>query len=335
MVKWATGVILKKRGWGFVARGVCLLAAAWHAGLCEAGSPAPGGSIAYLASDLRIPFWEIMRKGAQAQAQRQGMSLEAYSAQNDPKAELENMVKALAGHPKAVVISPVNSSTAVTLLAMAKRARVPAVVADVGSDSGDYVSYISSENAQGARELGFALADQMEQRGWGGGSVGIVAIPQKRKNGRLRTAGFLEAMEQRGIRVAGLLQQETFEARETYAHVSKLLGDKSVRAIWLQGSDRYKAAQEAIADAGKAGQVLLACFDAEPEFPRMIAEGELAAAAMQQPYAIGEQAAQAAAQAASGRAPAKEMAVGVLVVRKENVGELMPAIRRNVLGQAK
>lgn len=56
----------------------------------------------------------------------------------------------------------------------------------------------------------------------------------------------------------------------------------------LQGSDRYQAALDAIKDSDKQGEILLLCFDAEPEFIDMLKAGSLVASGMQQPFMIGE-----------------------------------------------
>ena len=46
----------------------------------------------------------------------------------------------------ASCISPTDSSTAPSVLQLAARAKIPVVVADIGTNSGDYVSFIISDN---------------------------------------------------------------------------------------------------------------------------------------------------------------------------------------------
>ncbi len=61
------------------------------------------------------------------------------------KKELEYIIKATKEKAVGVIISPSNSSAAVTILDIAKNANIPVVIADIGSDGGEYVSYISSK----------------------------------------------------------------------------------------------------------------------------------------------------------------------------------------------
>ena len=103
-----------------------------------------------------------------------------------------------------------------------------------------------------------------------------MSIPQKRANGKERTLGFMKALEEDNIKVAGLYQQIDFSYEETYKYSKKLIDEnKNLRAIWLQGSDKYKAALEAIKDSNKQNEIVLVCFDAEPEFLDLISKNIL------------------------------------------------------------
>ena len=50
------------------------------------------------------------------------------------------------------------------------------------------------------------------------GTVGIVSIPQKSKWKKKRTFGFIKALEEDNIKVAGLYQQIDFSYEETYKY---------------------------------------------------------------------------------------------------------------------
>lgn len=299
-------------------------------------SAAKGGRLVYLVSDLRIPFWDIMWRGIESRAAELGYDAVAYSADNDARTELELAVRAI--NDEAVVgmiVSPTNSSACATILKLANRADLPVVISDIGTEGGEYVAYIASDNRAGAYVVGKILAARMDALGWQDGRVGIIAIPQKRANGRERTAGFMQAMNEAGIKGAGIRQQVSFSYRETYDFSRAFIEEQpGLRAIWLQGSDRYQAALDAIADTGRQGEILLVTFDAEPEFLQMIPAGELVGAGMQQPYLMGEKAVDAMHLHQQGLSVEREKRVPVLAVSAENIAEKLPLIRRNVLGLA-
>ena len=302
--------------------------------LSAAGAYAAEKTLAYLVSDQRIPFWSIMQHGVEMRAASLGYRVSVYSAENDAKRELEFAVKVIREKVDGIVLSPTNSSAAVTVLKMAKLANIPVVIADIGTDGGDYVSFIASDNREGAYQIGKVLVKALQMRQWDKGSVGIIAIPQKRANGQARTAGFMKAMDEAGIKGAGIRQQVTFSHQETYDFAKELIAaNPELRALWLQGSDRYKAALDAIAAAGKTGQVLLLCFDAEPEFLDLIPKGTLVGAAMQQPFLMGGKAVEAMDDHRKGKSVAQQQLLPILAVSSENIKDLLPTIRRNVLGQ--
>ena len=302
-------------------------------GAATAASPNSGERLAYLVSDLRIPFWQTMQRGIAQRAKSLGYRLDVYSADNNPRRELESAVRTIREQVDGIVLSPTNSSAAVTVLKLAGKAGIPVVIADVGADSDDYISYIASDNRGGSYQLGRLLTQAMHKRHWSNGHVGIIAIPQKRANGQARTVGFLKALKEAGIEASDMRQQADFTYRETYDFARELIAaDAQLRAIWLQGSDRYQAALDAIADAGKSGEILLTCFDAEPEFMQLIPEGRLVAAGMQQPFLMGERAVDALNAHLRGREVPHHVLLPVLAISKENIDDQRELIRRNVLG---
>ncbi len=301
-------------------------------------NPAPDAAaqertLAYLVPDIRIPFWDIMARGIHQKATELGYELSVHSADNLSRRELEATVAAIDSGVDGIILSPTQSSAAVTVLKLAEQAGIPVVISDIGAKSDNYVSYIESDNDQGAYDLGELLVAALDEKGWMDGTVGIVAIPQKRANGKARTEGFLRALEEHGVSTAGIYQQADFSYRETYEFSRRLIQDNpQLRAIWLQGSNRYRGALDAIWESGKTGQILLICFDAEPEFLAMIRSGDLVAAGMQQPFLMGETAVEAMHRHLSGASVEKFQRLPVLPVHRSNLEQLLPTIQRNVLG---
>jgi ABC-type sugar transport system substrate-binding protein len=89
---------------------------------------------------------------------------------------------------------------------------------------------------------------------------------------------------------------------------------------------------DAIRDTVRKGEILLVCFDAEPEFLDMIPAGELVGAGMQQPFLMGETAVAKLVAHLNGETVAKRTLLPVLAVSASNINELLPRIRRHVLG---
>jgi len=289
--------------------------------------------LVYIVSDIRIPFWKTMSKGVKRYADLFGYQLEVLSSHNEAKRELKHVIKAIHENVSGIIISPTTSAAGAIILKLAKKASIPVVISDIGADSRDYISYISSNNKRGAYDLGLTLSKKMKQLNIDKPKVGIIAIPQKRANGRARTTGFMQAMDESNIQTVGIYQQVTFSYQETYDFSIELIHkNPDLSAIWLQGSDRYQAALDAINKLKKQKKILLICFDFELAFLELIPQGIITNAAVQQPYLMGKEAVDAMNAHLRGKNVLKEYIIPILIISPENINEHLDTIKKNVLG---
>jgi ABC-type sugar transport system substrate-binding protein len=192
--------------------------------------------IVYLTPGLDLPFWRYLSKGIEAEAKKEGYSYTALDSHNSAETQLKNAQDAIARGVAGIAISPTDSSTAPSVLALAARAKIPVVVADIGTNGGEYVSFVISDNKEGAHGVGVALAEALKEKGWTDGSIGLITISQARKNGQARTAGFREAMKEAGItKEAGLQQMQTYTADETFKFTQDMLtANPNMRGMFIQ-----------------------------------------------------------------------------------------------------
>ena len=257
------------------------------------------------------------------------------TATTAPQTQLQNAQDAIARGVDGIIISPTDSSTAPSVLAAAKRANIPVVIADIGTNSGEYVSFIISDNYQGAYGVGEALAKAMKEKGWDerlGRAGDHLAGAQERPGAH---QGLPEAMEEAGItKQAGLPQMQSYTADETFKFVQDMLtAHPDMRGLFIQTDQPTIGALRAIQAARKEKDILVAAFDGIPEFVELIADGKIVASGMQQPYLMGQTSARAMFDHFAGKTPPKQILVPILVVTQENVKQLEPTIRKTVFGQ--
>ena len=293
---------------------------------------AAGKEIAYLTPGLDLPFWRYLSRGIEASATKAGFSFAALDSHNNAQTQLSNAQDAIARGVAGICLSPTDSSTAPSVLALAARAKIPVVVSDIGTNSGEYVSFVISDNFQGAHSVGQALAAAMKAKGWADGSVGIIAISQARKNGQARTAGFRKAMSEAGItKEAGLQQMATYSTDETYKFTQDMLtANPGMRGLWVQTDQPTLGALRALKAGRREGEVLVAAFDGTPELVELIKEGQVVGSGMQQPYLMGEKSAEALMSHLNGQTPEKQINVPILLVTAENVVSMLPTIKQTV-----
>src|ERR1700721_1064545 len=241
--------------------------------------------IVYLTPGLDLPFWRYLSKGIEAEATKEGYSYTALHPHNSAEQQLKNAQDAIARGVAGIAISPTDSSTAPSVLALAARAKIPVVVADIGTNSGEDVSFVISHNYQGAHGVGGALAAALKEKGWADGSVGLITISQARKNGQARTGGFRDAMKEAGVtKEAGLQQMQSYTADETFKFTQDMLtANPNMRGMFIQTDQPTIGARRAIKAAPRAAPRLVPAFDGIPDFVDLLKKGEIVASGMQQP----------------------------------------------------
>jgi ABC-type sugar transport system substrate-binding protein len=290
--------------------------------------------IVYLTPGLNLPFWRYLSNGIESEAKKAGFSYTALDSNNSAETQLKNAQDAIARGVAGIAISPTDSSTAPSVLAAAARAKIPVVVADIGTNSGDYASFIISDNKQGAFGVGEALAAAMKEKGWQDGSVGLITISQARKNGQARTAGFREAMKNAGItKEAGLQQMQAYTADETFKFTQDMLtANPDMRGMFIQTDQPTMGALRAIKAAHRDGTLLVAAFDGIPEFVDLLKKGDIVASGMQQPYLMGVKSGEALISAIKGGTPEKQILVPIVVATSKNIDQILPTIKETVFG---
>ncbi len=289
--------------------------------------------IVYLTSDMKVPFWQTMARGIKDIINESDYQYELYDSQNSIKKELELTVKALKEEVAGIIISPINSSSCVTVLNLAKKADIPVIISDIGAESNDYISYISSNNYMGAYKIGQILSKKMYEKNWQDAKVGIIAIPQKRINGQERTAGFISALSKTNIKSAVIKQLKTWNEEESFEFTKSMVEEfPRLRAIWLQTSSIYKGVIKALKHLNKENEILLVAFDAEPEFLELIPKEVFLASGMQQPYLMGKISALNMIKHLKGEKIRKNIQIPILIISNGTISNNVDTIKLNVLG---
>jgi|HigsolmetaAR202D_1030399.scaffolds.fasta_scaffold05599_4 ABC-type sugar transport system, periplasmic component len=288
--------------------------------------------LVYLTPGLDLAFWRYLSKGIENVVTAEGYSYQALDSGNNAQTQLQNAKDAIARGVAGIIISPTDSSTAPAVLDLAKQANIPVVIADIGTDSGEYVSFIISDNYQGAYGVGKALAAAMKAAGKQDGSVGIVGISQARLNGQARTKGFKDALAEEGItKDAGLQQMQTYTADETFKFTQDMTtANPDMKGLFVQTDGPTLGALQAIKAARLTGEVLVAGFDGVPEFVPLLQSGELVVSGMQQPYLMGQESGRAMVDYLAGKTPPKEILVPIKIVTSSNIEQELPTIKETV-----
>lgn len=287
--------------------------------------------IVYFTPGLDLPFWRYLSKGVESVAKKEGYGFQAFDSHNDAQTQLKNAQDAIARGVAGIVISPTDSSTCPSVLALAQKANIPVVIGDIGTNEGEYVSFIISDNKEGAYGTGKALVAAMKEKGMTDGTVGLVTISLTRNNGKLRTTGFRQALSEGGLKECALEQMQNYSATETFKYVQDMLtANPNMKGLFIETDQPTMGALRAIKAARRDGTILVAGFDGIPEFVDLLKKGEIVASGMQQPYLMGVRSGEALVKHLKGEPVEKQILVPIMVVTSKNIDEVLPTIKETV-----
>ncbi len=288
-------------------------------------------SIAYVCPGLDAPFWKYLSDGIKQEASKAGATVTDFDSRNDAATQLKNAQDVITRKMDAIILSPTDSSTAPAVLKVAADAKVPVIIADIGTDSGEYVSWVISTNAQGGKDACELLAKQLKAKGWAQGPIGMIQISQARINGKNRTKGAMEALDAAGVKVVQYLEAQKYVRDEAKQFAQDMLtAHPDIHGIFAQYDEGALGAMAAIQAAGRQNDVLLASFDGGPETMEAIKTGKQIGVAVQQPVEMGRQSFKAVYAFLNGQQVQKQIDVPTFLVTPDNIASLQSKIEDSV-----
>lgn len=291
-----------------------------------------GSNIAYITPGLNIPFWRSLSVGIKRGAGDAEAKVTDFDSKLSQSTQLQNAQDAITSGADLIIISPTDSSSAPAVLELAKKNNVPVVIADIGTDSGDFVTFVSTDNIGGAKKAGDYLVDVLKESGHTQGKVGVIGISQSRQNGKDRTSGFVDAVEAAGLTTLSVLESKDYTRSEGLKLAQDLVaGNSDMVAMFTQHDEATLGALEAVKTTGS--DAVIVGFDGSPDTVAAIKKGSVAGASMQQPVLMGRKAFEAACEYLDGKTPDKNIQVDTILVTGENVNSIEPELQDTVFAE--
>lgn len=288
--------------------------------------------VAYITPGLNIPFWRSLSVGIRRAAKEAGAEVVDFDSKLSQSTQLQNAQDAITSGADFIIISPTDSSSAPAVLDLAKKNNVPVVVADIGTDSGDYVTFVSTDNVGGAKAAGEYLVKFLSDKGITQGQIGIVGISQSRQNGKDRTKGFTDEVKSNGFETLSVLESKDYTRSEGLKLAQDLIaGNSGMVAMFTEHDEATLGALEAVKTTGS--DTVIVGFDGSPDTVTAIKAGTVAGASMQQPVLMGRNAFEAACAYLDGNKPEKSIQVETILVTHENVDSIESQLEDTVFAE--
>jgi simple sugar transport system substrate-binding protein len=239
-----------------------------------------GMTIAMVTHSDEGSFWSVVKKGAQAAAQAEGVKLIWSPSNNDPQKEAQLIDAAVSQKVDGLAVSVPNADAIKGSLAKAKQAGIPIVTLNSGES--DYqqlgaITHVGQDETVAGRAAG--------QRFKSEGRKKVLCIIHEQGNVGLqqRCDGVKQGF---GGNVTNLQVKGTADIATTQTEIkSKLQADKSFDQVIALNPDIAEAAKTAIKGASSSAK--LATFDLNPNVIKDVQAGNIEFAVDQQQYLQG------------------------------------------------
>jgi ribose transport system substrate-binding protein len=272
-------------------------------------------------------FYITMNCGAQAEAKKQGVTLDFQGPdQFDPSLQTPIVNAIAAKKPDALLVAPTDTKAMFVPIKQVADAGSKVVLVDTTLEQPDLaVSQIASDNEAGGRAAAKALSEAIG----GSGKVMVNNVKPGISTTDLRAKGFQEEAEKLGLDFVGVEynnDQPDKAASIVKAALAKNPDLKGVFATNLFGAEGSAAG---LREAGKQDTVKIVGFDAGPKQVKDLQDGLIQALVAQKPADIGAQGVQQAVAALNGDSTKPKIATGSVILTKDNLSQNQDAVYKS------
>ncbi|MDE1180468.1 ribose ABC transporter substrate-binding protein RbsB [Paraburkholderia sp.] len=272
-----------------------------------ASDAAAGGAvkIGLSISTLNNPFFVSLRKGAEDEAKKEGVTLITVDAQNDPAKQQASVEDLIQKKVNVILINPTDSSAVANVVKEATSKGIKVISLDRSVNGAEVSSHIASDNAAGGK---MAADFIVEKLGGKGNIVELQGIPGS-SAARERGAGFDdEAQAKGGVKIVTKQPADFDRAKGLSVMENIIQSNKDIQGVFAQNDEMALGAVKALQAAGLKDVVVVG-FDATEDAMAAVKAGTMSATVQQQPELIGQYGVQTAKKLADGQTVDKSIPV--------------------------
>ncbi|MBD7919955.1 substrate-binding domain-containing protein [Cellulomonas sp. Sa3CUA2] len=244
--------------------------------------------IGYSVYDLQNPYWQSYAAGVKAGGEAAGVEVVVVDQKSDQQQQVSGSLDLINQGISGLIVTPVQPSALPSTIDAAHDAKIPVVIADIGT-AGDYDAYIQSNNVSGGA---LAAEHVIEQLGDTPGphKVGVIELHAGSVVGEERVAEFVSILDEHENFdiVSSLDGNDTVDGGFAAAQ-DMLSANPDLAVIYAANDDSAIGAQRAMETAGKSVEdgFILIGFDGADGALDLIEQGLMSATVAQDPYGQG------------------------------------------------
>jgi ribose transport system substrate-binding protein len=296
-------------------------------GMAACGSDDNGGGdssagetpyIAIVSKGFQHQFWQAVKQGAEAEAEKQGVKItfEGPAAETEVEEQMTMLTNALAKQPDAIGFAALDSEAAAPLLQQAEDAKIPVIAFDSGVESDIPLTTAATDNLAAAAEAAEHMAELVGRSG----KVAMIVHDQTSLTGQQRRDGFTTWMEENApdIELLPVQYGEGDQAKSADIAKSIMAANPDLKGIYGSNEGSAIGAIKGVEESGKDGVVVVG-FDSGQAQMDAINSGLEAGAITQNPVGMGEELVKAAVMAINGETLPETIDTGFYWYDKTNI----------------
>lgn len=279
-----------------------------------ASAPASGAvTVGLSISTLNNPFFVSLRKGAEDEAQKEGVTLITVDAQNDPAKQQASVEDLIQKKVSVILINPTDSAAVANVVKEAEGNGIKVISLDRSVTGAEVSSHIASDNVAGGKMAAQFMLDKLGNKG---NVVELQGIPGS-SAARERGDGFDTGLAaQPGVKIVTKQPADFDRAKGLSVMENIIQSNHDIQGVFAQNDEMALGALKAIQAAGLKNVVVVG-FDGTDDAKAAVDAGTMAATVQQQPVLIGQYGVDTAKKVAAGEPVEKFVPVPLALYKKQ------------------
>jgi ribose transport system substrate-binding protein len=284
-------------------------------------TPSQPWKICAIEKTLINEHWQQMKKGYEDAAAEYGVEVEVQASRDeaDLSGQLAIAETVLQGDCDAVAVSPLSSSNLQPFLDRAKEAGIPIINVDDAKVEADV--FVGGDH----REMGVMAAEYIAEQLPDGGQVAQIEGQAGSPAAQQRIDGFSTTVGEHGnLELVASQPGDWDRLKALDAAANIMRANPDVKAFYANNDTMALGVVEAVANAGKQGQVIVVGTDGVPDAIQSVRDGSMSATVASFPYVMGRTALEVAIRLLEGQDVPSTVVSQQELITADNVDEYFP-----------
>jgi ribose transport system substrate-binding protein len=295
----------------------------------ESGGDGSGGAASGTKVDVIIKasdssFWQVMLAGATQAGDDFGIDVSTFgpTSETNIDEQVQLVENSISRGAEGIVIAPNSSSALNSVIDRARDADIKVITVDTRVTT-DSEGFIGTDNVKAGIQAGQRMCDLLTAQNRTSGAVLVESSVAGIQSLVDRDRGFRAGLAEKCPNVDASLQRYNNNDINTAASQvnDALTANPNLLGVFADNNTSGVGAARAVKDNNAADRVPVVAFDSDPQENAALAEGTIDALVVQNPYFFGYQGVLAAAMAATGRIPPRDIDPGAVVADQKNMTE--------------